>query len=82
VSWLVEKISIYRIKVNYDTCVACRTCARSCPSTVMDAILTRTRAIPDCFACGTCIEVCPTGSIRFLRGKRAMPPEGKFPGKQ
>jgi Pyruvate/2-oxoacid:ferredoxin oxidoreductase delta subunit len=78
VGWLVEKISIFKIKVNYDTCIACQTCAKSCPSTVMDAILKRTRVIPDCFSCGTCIEVCPTKSITFASGKRTMPPEGKF----
>jgi polyferredoxin len=81
VSWLVEKVSIFKIKVNYDTCVACESCAKSCPSTVMDAILKRTRTIPDCFSCGTCIEACPTKSIHFLSGKRTRPPEGKLAGK-
>jgi polyferredoxin len=81
VSWLVEKVSIFKITVNYDTCVACETCARSCPSMVMDAILKRTRTIPDCFSCGTCIEVCPTRSIRFISGKRTLPPEGKYANK-
>ncbi len=78
VSWLVEKVSVFKIKVNYETCIACQTCAKTCPSTVMDAILRRTRTIPDCFSCGTCIEVCPTKSIHFASGKRALPPEGKF----
>jgi NAD-dependent dihydropyrimidine dehydrogenase PreA subunit len=78
VGWLVEKVALFRIHVNYDTCVACRACARSCPSTVMEAILTQDRLIPDCFACGVCINVCPTRSIRFKSGRRAKPPEGKF----
>jgi len=78
VGWLVEKISLYKIKVNYDTCTACNACAKACPSTVMEAILKQDRAIPDCFACGTCIEVCPTQSIEFASGKRETPPAGKF----
>lgn len=78
VSWLVEKISLYRIQVDYDTCIACRKCAEACPSTVMGAILTRDRKIPDCFACGTCLEICPTRSIRFAAGRRTTPPVGKF----
>ena len=78
VGWLVEKISIYNIKVNYETCIACHTCAKACPSTVMQAILTQTQTIPDCFACGTCMEVCPTKSIHFKSGKRPQPPAGKF----
>ena len=78
VGWLVEKISVYKIKVNYDTCTACNACVNACPSTVMEAILKQNRTIPDCFACGTCIEVCPTKSIEFASGKRETPPAGKF----
>ncbi len=78
VGWLFEKISLFKVKVNYDTCISCEACARACPSTVMEAILKRDRVIPDCFACGTCIEVCPTHSISFSAGKRVKPPVGKF----
>jgi ferredoxin len=79
-SWLGEKASVFRIKVEYGTCIACGACERSCPSPVMGAILRRDRkAIPDCFACGTCIAVCPTGSVSFAAGRKARPPEGKYP---
>jgi NAD-dependent dihydropyrimidine dehydrogenase PreA subunit len=79
VGWLVEKISIFKIHVDYDTCIACEACAKACPSSVMEAILKRGRkTIPDCFACATCIGVCPTKSISLKSGKRTMPPEGKF----
>ncbi len=77
--WLMEKISIYRIKVNYETCIACQKCAAACPSNVMGAILKRDKkTIPDCFACFTCREVCPANSISFTTGKRTLPPEGHF----
>ncbi|HEX2965386.1 MAG TPA: 4Fe-4S binding protein [Syntrophorhabdaceae bacterium] len=78
VSWFVEKISRFKIQVNYDTCIACETCAKACPSSVMEAILKRKKMIPDCFSCTTCIGVCPTNSISFKTGRRAIPPEGKF----
>jgi NAD-dependent dihydropyrimidine dehydrogenase PreA subunit len=79
VGWLAEKISVYRIRVNYDTCIACRKCEAACPSTVMGAILTREKkTIPDCFACGTCLTTCPTGSVRFDRVRRELPPAEKF----
>ncbi|MBU2551483.1 MAG: 4Fe-4S binding protein, partial [Proteobacteria bacterium] len=77
--WLVEKISLFKIQVDYQTCIACETCARACPSTVMNAILKRERlVIPDCFSCATCIDVCPTDSIHFRSGKRTKPPADKF----
>jgi NAD-dependent dihydropyrimidine dehydrogenase PreA subunit len=79
VGWIVEKISIFKIQVNYDTCIACEACAKACPSSVMEAILKRERkTIPDCFSCATCIGVCPTNSISLKSGKRAIPPEDKF----
>jgi polyferredoxin len=78
VGWMFEKISIFKIKVNYDTCISCEACAGACPSTAMGSILKQDRAIPDCFSCGTCISACPTNSVHFRSGKRTPPPVGKF----
>ena len=78
IGWLAEKISIFKIKVNYETCIACQACAKACPSNVMDAILRRKNTVPDCFSCSTCINVCPTNSIKFGAGKRDVPPKDKF----
>ena len=78
VGWLAEKVSFFKIKVDYDKCISCRACSKACPSTVMEAILKQDRVIPDCFSCGTCIETCPVNAISFDRGKRQKPPAGKF----
>ena len=78
IGWIVEKVSLFKIIVNHETCIGCRSCEKACPSTVMGAILKQDKMIPDCFACGSCIEVCPTGSIQLASGKRVRPPEWKF----
>jgi len=78
IGWIVEKISLFKIKVDYNTCIECQACAKACPSTVMEAILKQDRVIPDCFACSTCVHVCPTNSINLGFGKRTPPPPGKF----
>lgn len=78
VGWIAEKTSFFKIHVHYSTCIACRKCVGSCPSTVMCAILKRDTIIPDCFSCGTCMNVCPTNSITFGKGRREHPPENKF----
>ena len=78
VGWMAEKISLFKIKVDYDKCISCRACSKACPSTVMDAILKQDRVIPDCFSCGTCMEICPANAISFEHGKRQKPPAGKF----
>ena len=76
--WVFEKLSVFRIRVDYDACTACGSCAKACPSTVMDAILKQDRVVPDCFACGVCIETCPTQAISLAAGRRTPPPDGKF----
>jgi polyferredoxin len=78
VGWLAEKLSVFKIHVDYDKCIACKACAKACPSTVMGAILESDRIVPDCFSCGVCIETCPVEAISFTSGKRKKPPEGKF----
>ncbi len=79
VGWLFEKISFFKIKVDYNSCIACDACSKACPSDVMESILKREKkVIPDCFSCGNCIDVCPTDSISFSKGKRDLPPAGKF----
>jgi len=78
VGWLVEKFSLYKIKVNYATCTACGECSKACPSDVMEAILKQNKVTPDCFSCGSCLNACPTKSIAFNKGKRTSIPIGKF----
>jgi len=78
VGWMAEKISLFKIKVDYSKCISCQACSKACPSTVMDAILKQDRIIPDCFSCGTCMETCPATAISFGYGKRQKPPVGKF----
>ncbi len=78
VGWLTEKVSIYKINVDYDACTACEVCAKACPSTVMNAILKQEQTIPDCFACGSCIDVCPVNAVHVQSGKRNATPAGKF----
>lgn len=78
VGWFFERLSIFKIKVDYNKCVACNTCSKACPSEVMDSILKQKKTIPDCFSCVNCINVCPEDAISFSSGKRDKVPEGKF----
>jgi len=73
--WLFEKLSLYKIKVDYEACISCSACEKACPSSVMGAILHQDKAvIPDCFSCGNCLDACPTDAVSFSRGRRTKPP--------
>ncbi|MFH2048804.1 MAG: 4Fe-4S binding protein [bacterium] len=70
VSWLFEKLAIFRIRIDYGKCDACQVCNSACPSTVMDAILKQDRVLPDCFGCGVCVESCPTKAISITSSRK------------
>ncbi len=76
VSWLFEKLAIFRIRVDYNKCDACGLCERACPSTVMSAILRGDKkTTPDCFSCGACIDSCPQDAVDFTASRQ---PQGRF----
>ncbi len=76
--WFVEKLALFKINVDYKSCIACDACSKACPSDVMDSILKRDKVIPDCFSCGSCMEVCPTDAISFTTKRREKPPQDMF----
>lgn len=77
VGWFFEKLSVFKIAVDYNKCDACYACEKACPSNAMTAILRQDKVIPDCFTCGSCIEVCPDDAIS-LKLKREKVPQGHF----
>lgn len=70
VGWLAEKISIFKIRVDYSKCIGCGKCEKACPTVVMSAILKQKKNIPDCFSCGVCIETCPFKALSYTAVKR------------
>jgi ferredoxin len=70
-SWLLERVSIFHVKIDRDRCIQCGACIRACP---LDAAKDRVagKAFPaDCFSCARCLNVCPTDAIDYgLVGKK------------
>jgi NAD-dependent dihydropyrimidine dehydrogenase PreA subunit len=80
VSWLAERISLARVRVNLETCVNCRACERACPTHSMEGIRGQRAFAQDCFACGACLRVCPVSALRWgLRPPVGTPPSGDGP---
>lgn len=66
-TWVLERFSLVKIKVNRNTCKDCKLCMKksSCPA--VESILEERKYRPDCFACGRCIEMCPEKALGFSR---------------
>ena len=52
VTWLLEQLSIFRIKRDEGLCTDCDRCIKDNPCLAMEAIVKGSRTRPDCFACG------------------------------
>jgi NAD-dependent dihydropyrimidine dehydrogenase PreA subunit len=68
-SWILENISLNKIKIDLDKCINCKKCISSCPTEAMKGIYDKKRKyfLPDCWSCGACIEDCPVDAISYLR---------------
>jgi len=72
-SWILENISLYRVRVDTSLCNDCGRCVRACPTEAMKARMRGGRKVflPDCWACGACVDACPVNAVTF---DRALPP--------
>jgi len=64
-TWVLEHLSLVRVKVKKDACTECNVCIKKSPCPAVPAILEGRRSRPDCHACGRCIEVCPEDALHF-----------------
>ena len=64
-SWVLERLSVFRVKIDRNRCTECGACIRACP---LDAAKGRVagKLLPaDCFSCARCLNVCPEDAIRY-----------------
>jgi polyferredoxin len=64
-SWLIQDASIFKIRVNQDTCLDCGKCGRACPTGAAEGILEGKVFKADCFACARCLNACPNDSLDY-----------------
>jgi len=63
--WFLERVSVFRVRVDHQRCTECGACTRACP---LDAAEGRVagRLLPaDCFSCARCLNVCPVDAIAY-----------------
>ena len=57
---LLNKLSLFQMKVDKAKCISCGKCARACK---MDVDVTKTPNHAECIRCGMCVRACPTGAM-------------------
>jgi len=64
-SWLIEPISIFQVRIDRNRCINCGACVRACPLEAAKGRLEATLFSADCFSCARCLNVCPTDAIHY-----------------
>jgi len=64
-SWIVEKFSITKIRIDFDRCTDCRACDKACPLTAAGDRLDKKPLPADCYTCMRCLRVCPVDAIHW-----------------
>ena len=62
---LLNKVSLFQMKVDKNKCISCGKCARVCK---MDVDVTKSPNHTECIRCGMCVRACPTEAVRFRYG--------------
>ena len=62
---LLNKVSLFGMKVDKHKCVSCGKCAKACK---MDVDVTKSPDHAECIRCGMCIRACPTNAVSFRYG--------------
>jgi len=65
VSWIAERFSIFRVRVNKNLCVKCGACEEVCPTDAAKGIVAGNKMPADCFSCGRCLNSCPVDAIKY-----------------
>jgi len=64
-SWLLERVSIFRVRIDHDRCINCGACARACPLDAARDRVAGKRFPADCFSCARCLNTCPVDAIHY-----------------
>jgi Pyruvate/2-oxoacid:ferredoxin oxidoreductase delta subunit len=65
ISWIAERFSIIRVRIDKDKCTECGVCIKACPLEAAKGRVYAKRLTADCFSCARCLNVCPVDAIQY-----------------
>ena len=64
-SWLAERLSLVRVRIDPERCNNCGACVQACPLQAAKDILEGKLLAADCYSCARCLNVCPQEAITY-----------------
>lgn len=85
VSWVCERFSLTRVRIDRNRCIRCGACIKACPCEAADGRVHEKPFPADCFSCARCLNACPQDAISYgpagimqrITGKTLKKHEGK-----
>ncbi len=65
ISWIAERFSIVRIRIDKDKCTQCGACIKACPLEAAKGRVQGKILPSDCFSCARCLNVCSFDAIQY-----------------
>lgn len=65
VSWIAEKFSVFRVRIDHNRCTNCGSCIKVCPTGAAKGLVMNSKSGEDCFSCGRCLNKCPVDAIKY-----------------
>jgi ferredoxin len=65
ISWLAERISLARVRVDAGRCNQCGACVQACPLDAAKHKVAVRLFAADCYSCARCLNVCPQAAISY-----------------
>jgi len=65
ISWVAERFSIFRVRIDKEKCTQCGACIKACPLEAAEGRVNDKKMPADCFSCARCLSVCPVDAIQY-----------------
>ena len=71
ISWLTERFTVFRVRIDKDKCTKCGACIKACPTDAAKGLINEKKLSADCFSCARCLNVCSVDAIKYKFKKQS-----------